>query len=146
MGLNVLVVAPCNSDWRIIAKGIRCELAVASVLRVVDGVQAIRFMIERGLLTEEPEFPDILVIDLALPMLPAQEVLARVHENAVARSTQIIALTEDPDCAAIAGNPIGIAAVAIKYAGAQAFEASFTSSLRQARAALQTAKRPALLN
>ncbi len=79
MNMNVLVAEPSGADWAAIAKGIRRHLPEASVLRVKDGEQALRFLFHRGLLTVEPPVPDLVLLAEELPLIPAAGVIARMR-------------------------------------------------------------------
>lgn len=95
MTFNVLVAEPGNEDWASIAAGIRRQRADASILRVKDGEQAVRFLFQRGLLTEEPETPDLVVLAASLPIVPSEAIIARLRQNPGTRTTPIIVIWRD---------------------------------------------------
>jgi len=97
MSLNVLVAEPSGSDWAAIAKGIRRHLPDASMLRVRDGEQALRFLFHRGLLTAEPPVPDLVLLSEELPLIPAAGVIARMRIDPRTRLTPVIVLRRDPE-------------------------------------------------
>jgi len=95
MTMNVLVAEPSGTDWAEISKGIRRHLPEASVLRVKDGEQAVRFLFHRGLLTAEPPVPDLVLLAEELPLIPAAGVIARMRIDSRTRLTPVIVLRQD---------------------------------------------------
>lgn len=95
MTMNVLVAEPSGVDWAEISKGIRRHLPEASVLRVKDGEQALRFLFHRGLLTAEPPVPDLVLLAEELPLIPAAGVIARMRIDPRTRLTPVIVLRQD---------------------------------------------------
>ncbi len=97
MNINVLVAEPSGADWTAIAKGIRRQLPDASVLRVKDGEQALRFLFHRGLLTADPPVPDLVLLAEELPLIPAAGVIARMRIDPRTRFTPVIVVRQDPE-------------------------------------------------
>ena len=97
MNINVLVAEPSGTDWAAIAKGIRRHLPEASMLRVKDGEQALRFLFHRGLLTADPPIPDLVLLADELPLIPAAGVIARMRIDPRMRRTPVIVLRRDPE-------------------------------------------------
>lgn len=95
MTTNVLVAEPSGADWAAISKGISRHLPEASVLRVKDGEQALRFLFHRGLLTAEPPVPDLVLLAEELPLIPAAGVIARMRIDPRTRLTPVIVLRQD---------------------------------------------------
>ena len=95
MSFNVLVAAPHDAAWGSIANGVRRHLPDASILRVKDGEQALRFLFDRGLLTEAPPDPDLVLLSAELPVVSAEDVLAQLREDPRTRSTLVILLWQD---------------------------------------------------
>jgi len=95
MNMNVLVAEPSGADWAAIAKGIRRQLPEASVLRVKDGEQALRFLFHRGLFTVEPPVPDLVLLAEELPLIPAAGVIARMRIDPRTRLTPVIVVRQD---------------------------------------------------
>jgi hypothetical protein len=58
--------------WTAISNGIQRHFADASILRVKDGEQALRFFLNRGLLTDAPEIPDLMVLASGLPVISVE--------------------------------------------------------------------------
>ncbi len=96
MSYNVLVAEPSDTTWASIADGVRRLQPEAAILRVKDGEQAMRFLFQRGLLTEEPDTPDLVVLAADLPIVPVNAILARLRQHPRTRSVPVIFMW--PDC------------------------------------------------
>lgn len=81
MMLNVLVAESSDQAWASIVDGVRRYQPEASILRVKDGEQAIRFLFHRGLFTEVPETPNLVVLAGDLPRVPAEAIVARLRQH-----------------------------------------------------------------
>jgi CheY-like chemotaxis protein len=90
MTFNVLVAAPGNEEWPSIADGVRRQRPGASILRVKDGEQAVRFLFHRGLFTEAPEIPDLIVLARELPTVPTEAIVARLRQHPRTDMTPVI--------------------------------------------------------
>lgn len=90
MTFNVLVAEPDDQHWALIANGIRRYRPEASILRVKDGEQAIRFLFYRGLFTEVPETPNLLVFARYLPAVPSEGIVARLRQHPRTARTPVI--------------------------------------------------------
>jgi CheY-like chemotaxis protein len=97
MEFNVLVAEPCNDDWASIASGIRRHWPDASILRVKDGEQAVRFLFYRGLLTDAPETPDLIVLAEELPTIASEAVVARLRQHPRTQNTPVIVSRAEKD-------------------------------------------------
>ncbi|MBL8270963.1 MAG: hypothetical protein JNL55_31460 [Steroidobacter sp.] len=95
MGYNVLVAEPSNDTWTSIAHGVRRYQPEATVLRVKDGEQAVRFLFHRGLLAEDPETPDLIVLNAELAVVPMNAVLARLRQHPRTRSVPVLVVSHD---------------------------------------------------
>jgi DNA-binding NarL/FixJ family response regulator len=63
--LDVLIIDPLDKDARQTSAAIRRKVPDATTIRVPGGEQASRLMFERGLLTQEPQVPELIIVDLA---------------------------------------------------------------------------------
>jgi CheY-like chemotaxis protein len=90
MTFSVLVAEPGNDDWTSIAEGIKRQRPEAEILRVKDGEQAVRFLFYRGLLSEIPETPDLVVLAAHLDTVPVEAVVARVRQHPRTCMTPVI--------------------------------------------------------
>jgi CheY-like chemotaxis protein len=94
---NILVAEPSDDTWASIVNGLRRQRPKAQILRVKDGEQAVRFLFQRGLLTEEPETPDLVVLAAELPRLPTNAVIARLRQDPRTLSIPIVLVYPDTD-------------------------------------------------
>lgn len=90
MSFNVLVAEPSNDAWIAILRGIRRQFRDALILRVKDGEQALKFLFYRGLLTDDPPIPDLVLLAADLPVVSAEEVFARLRQHPRMRATPVI--------------------------------------------------------
>ena len=95
MNLNVLVAEPCNEDWTSIAKGLRRRLPEASVLRVKDGEQALRFTFQPALLTPDAQIPHLVLLSAELPVVSADNVLAQLRQDPRTWCISVLVLSKD---------------------------------------------------
>jgi CheY-like chemotaxis protein len=90
MAFNVLVAEPGNGAWSSIAAGVRRQRPEAALLRVKDGEQAMRFLFYRGLFTETPQTPDLLVLAANLPKIPVEAIVSRLRQYPPTSTTPVI--------------------------------------------------------
>jgi CheY-like chemotaxis protein len=95
MNLNILVAEPNNEDWTAIAKGIRRRLPNASLLRVKDGEQALRFTFRAGLLTPDPQIPHLVLLAARLAVISGERVLDQLRQDPRTRSTPVLLAWKD---------------------------------------------------
>lgn len=81
MTFNVLVAEPVNAQWLSIASGIRRQRPDATILRVRDGEQALRFLLYKGLFTDDPQPPDLILLAAELSVVAAGAIVARVRQH-----------------------------------------------------------------
>lgn len=67
----------------------------ATGLRVKDGEQALRFLFHRGLFTEKPETPDLIVLSAELPIVIMNIVLARLRQHPRTQDVAVIVVPND---------------------------------------------------
>ena len=92
---HILVAEPGNDTWTSIAHGLRRYEPQATILRVKDGEQAMRFLFQRGLLMEEPETPDTIVLNSQLPIVPMNAVMARLRQHPRTQTIPVIVISRD---------------------------------------------------
>jgi CheY-like chemotaxis protein len=90
MNFNALVAEPRDAAWAAIAKGVRRHFPDASLLRVKDGEQALRFLLQRGLLTDDPETPDVVLLAAELQGISMDRVFARLRQDSRTRAVPVI--------------------------------------------------------
>src|SRR5687768_14375578 len=95
MNLNVLVAEPSNADWISISRGVRRRLPDASLLRVKDGEQALRFTFQAGLLTTDPQIPHLVILAARLPIVSGERVLEQLRQDPRTRSTPVLVAWKD---------------------------------------------------
>ena len=95
MSLNVLVAEPNNGDWISIARGLRRRLPDASILRVKDGEQALRFTFRTGLLTTDPQIPHLVILSARLPIVSGERVLEQLRQDPRTRSIPALVAWKD---------------------------------------------------
>ncbi len=95
MSLNVLVAEPNNEDWISIARGLRRRLPDASILRVKDGEQALRFTFQAGLLTTDPQIPHLVILSARLPIVSGERVLEQLRQDPRTRSIPALVAWKD---------------------------------------------------
>lgn len=97
MGFSVLVAEPENDDWTSIADGIRRRSPDALILRVKDGEQAVRFLFHRGLFTEGPETPDLVVLAANLSIVSTEAVVTRIRQHPRTRQLPVVVVWREQD-------------------------------------------------
>ena len=95
MTLNILVAEPSNDDWVSISRGIRRRLPDASILRVKDGEQALRFTFHAGLLTPDPQIPHLVVLSARLPGVSGEQVLDQLRQDPRTRTIPVLVAWKD---------------------------------------------------
>lgn len=95
MSYNVLVAEPDNDLWSSIANGVRRYQPEAAIVRVKDGEQAMRYLFQRGLFTEEPETPHLIVLAAELSIVSTQAVIERVHQHPRTQAISVVVTRQD---------------------------------------------------
>jgi CheY-like chemotaxis protein len=95
MTLNILVAEPSNDDWVSISRGIRRRLPDASILRVKDGEQALRFTFQAGLLTPDPQIPHLVMLSARLPVVSGEHVLDQLRQDPRTRTIPVLVAWKD---------------------------------------------------
>jgi two-component system, response regulator len=99
--IDIMLVDNSDADARTTMKAVRRAAPSASVLRVKDGEQALRFLFRRGLFTREPQLPRLILLDLTVPIINGRRVLERVRTHATTNNIPVIVLTSQPDARAV---------------------------------------------
>jgi CheY-like chemotaxis protein len=94
---NVFVAEPDNDIWTSIANGVRRHQPDAAIVRVKDGEQASRYLFERGLFTDEPETPHLIVLAAELPVVPANSLIDRLRQHPRTATISVIVIRRDVD-------------------------------------------------
>lgn len=88
MNWNILVAEPSNEDWISILRGLRRRLPRASIQRVRDGEQVLRF-------TADPEPPHLVMLAARLPVVSGERVLDQLRQDPRTRSIPVLVAWKD---------------------------------------------------
>ncbi|MCX5771743.1 MAG: response regulator [Candidatus Hydrogenedentes bacterium] len=90
--IDILLVEDNPGDARLTVEALK-EAKVSNGLYIVeDGIQAMEFLHKEGEYVDAPT-PDLILLDLNLPRMSGQEVLAEIKEDPVLHSIPVIVLT-----------------------------------------------------
>jgi chemotaxis family two-component system response regulator Rcp1 len=90
--IDILMVEDNPGDVRLTVEALK-EGKVRNTLHTVeDGVEALAFLRRQGLYKDAPR-PDVVLLDLNLPKMNGQEVLAEMKEDADLRRIPVVILT-----------------------------------------------------
>jgi CheY-like chemotaxis protein len=92
---NVLVAEADNDTWTSIASGVRRYQQEAAIVRVKDGEQAVRYLFQRGLFTEEPETPHLVVLAAELSIVSADAVIERLRQHPRTEAIPVIVIRQE---------------------------------------------------
>jgi CheY-like chemotaxis protein len=95
MTYNVLVAEPDNDLWTSLANGVRRYQPEATIVRVKDGEQAMRYLFQRGLFTEAPETPHLIILAMELPIVRADAVIDRLLQHPRTQSIPVVVIRPD---------------------------------------------------
>jgi CheY-like chemotaxis protein len=120
--IDILIVDDSDLHARITSAAVRQVAPGASLVRVKDGEQAIRLMFCKGLFTEAPHIPRLILLELNVPRANGCAVLRRLHAQADVPTVPVIVLTTNADSQALAESyALGARACLIKPANADEY-------------------------
>lgn len=90
--IDILLIDPSDADSKKTAAAIRRVAPAASLVRVKDSQQALRLMFRKGLFTEAPHIPRLIVLELTLADSRGTAVLARLRGQALVQKIPVIVL------------------------------------------------------
>ena len=90
--INILMVEDNPADIRLAQEAFKFEKLANDLHFVKNGVDAIKYLRKEDGFKNEPS-PDIVLLDLNLPLMSGQEVLAEVKTDPVLRRIPIVILT-----------------------------------------------------
>jgi CheY-like chemotaxis protein len=90
--IQILLVEDSPSDAELTIDALRSARVLNEVHRVSDGVEALRFLHREGEHAAAPP-PDLILLDLNLPRMSGDELLARIKQDEHLRTTPVIILT-----------------------------------------------------
>jgi CheY-like chemotaxis protein len=92
---TILLIEDNPADVKITQRALReSELAVELVV-VRDGQQAIEYLLRQGEYADAPRWhcPELILLDLNLPIVPGREVLARIRSTPHLKTVPVVVLT-----------------------------------------------------
>ncbi len=90
--LDVLLVEDNPGDVRLMKEALQEDKLVYNLHVVVDGEQAMDFLLQKGDFTRSPR-PDLILLDLNLPRKDGREVLAEVKNDPDLKHIPVVILT-----------------------------------------------------
>ncbi len=90
--IRVLLVEDNPGDAELTRDTLEAGKLVLDIHVVVDGAEAIDFLLQRGAHVGAP-IPDLVVLDLNLPKRDGREVLQEIRRHAALRTTPVVILT-----------------------------------------------------
>lgn len=90
--IDVLLIEDSDADSKLTSAAVRRAAPTASLVRVKDGDQALRLLFCKGLFTEEPQIPRLVLLELDAPRTRGTVVLERLRDDSTARSIPVIVL------------------------------------------------------
>jgi CheY-like chemotaxis protein len=90
--IDVLLVEGSDADSKRTSAAVRSAAPLASLVRVKDGDQALRLLFCKGLFTEEPQIPRLILLELDEPRTNGSAVLERLRDDTNARAVPVILL------------------------------------------------------
>ncbi len=93
---HVLVAEADRDTWASIANGVRRYQPEATIVRVKDGEQAMRHLFQRGLFTEEPETPDLIVLAADLLIVSTDAIIDRLRQHPRTETIPVIVVRKEP--------------------------------------------------
>jgi chemotaxis family two-component system response regulator Rcp1 len=101
MALNVLLVEDSPGDVRLTREAFRDANRAIRLHVASDGVEAMAFLRKDGIHANSPR-PDLVLLDLNLPMMDGREVLSRIKEDDDLKTIPTVILTTSDSEADIA--------------------------------------------
>ncbi len=89
---HILLVEDSPGDARLTQEALAAGKICNTVHHVTDGVQALDFLMRRGAHEHAPR-PDLILLDINLPKLSGQEVLAEINKHDDIRRIPVVVLT-----------------------------------------------------
>ena len=90
--VEILLAEDNPGDVRLTEKALEKGKIVNNLHVVEDGVEAIEFLRQEGEYADVPR-PDLMLLDLNMPRMDGQEVLAEMDENPELRRIPVVVLT-----------------------------------------------------
>ena len=120
--IDILVVDDSDLHARITSAAVRQVAPGATLVRVKDGEQALRLMFCKGLFTEAPHLPRLILLELNVPRANGSAVLRKLRSHVDVLAVPVIVLTANADREALAESyALGAQACLIKPANADEY-------------------------
>lgn len=92
MGIDVLLVEDSLGDVRLTQEAFRAANSEIRLHVVMDGVEALGFLAQKGAYSDAPR-PDLILLDLNLPKMNGREVLKHIRSDDGLKSIPTVILT-----------------------------------------------------
>jgi chemotaxis family two-component system response regulator Rcp1 len=92
MPIEILLVEDDLGDVRLTKEAFRASNKLIYIHKVSDGVQAMAFLSQKGAYAYAPR-PDLIMLDLSLPVLDGRELLSLIKKDESLRSIPMVVVT-----------------------------------------------------
>ncbi len=91
----ILLVEDNPADIRITERALRASPLAAELRVARDGQEAVEYLLRQGKNADDPSWrpPDLILLDLNLPLLTGREVLERIRATPTLRTVPVVVLT-----------------------------------------------------
>jgi chemotaxis family two-component system response regulator Rcp1 len=91
----ILLVEDNPADIKITQRALRDSTLPVELIVVRDGQEAVDYLLRQGSYADNPAWrsPDLILLDLNLPLLSGQEVLARIRATPALKTVPVVVLT-----------------------------------------------------
>jgi chemotaxis family two-component system response regulator Rcp1 len=94
--IEILLVEDNEGDARLARESLKESEITNNVHHVIDGVEALNFLYNKGTYKEAPR-PDLILLDLNLPRKDGREVLAEIKKDNNLKRIPVVVLTISSD-------------------------------------------------
>jgi CheY-like chemotaxis protein len=121
--IHVLLVEDNPGDADLTKETLEASKLHLDITVVIDGVEAIAYLLRKPPYTDV-ECPDLVLLDLNLPKMGGQEVLAEIRQHPSLRSLPVVVLTSsDAEQDIVQSYKLGANCYVTKPVGLKAFQA-----------------------
>ena len=90
--MDILLVDDSRGDARLVLEALRDEAPLDTLHHVLNGIEAMDFLNQRGAYADKPR-PDIILLDLNMPKMDGREVLKELKADPSLKMIPVVALT-----------------------------------------------------